>query len=258
MKWVPNNSYSVSHKVLTDHIGKNYQIIDGSLNPKVAQYFTTTLNAFTLSLLYSLGLAIIYYIWGSVEKVDDVGMYLRNNLPSQNQITLFYVIKTIQVFKDAVFGYIISINQDVARIVFTFITFSQSFFLFYYTSIITGAIKNKSYQSKDGAISIVMPLFISIGALYVVYINKESVDLVNKQATSKIITREAYVENQLKQNKNLQITAQQLQQDLNNTKVIAEQYHKELDKYKNAKLNRYKLLKCTLPFTECKLSDIID
>jgi len=243
----------------------SYKILNHQLNDKIVYYFNNSINAFGFALFFSFILSIIDYQYDIVEKTQSLAEYFKNHQIQDGSFTLYTFFQILSVIKSSFFYYLLQyIDSSIVKYIFAFLTFTQSFFLFYYTSILVATAKNIS-QLEDKSKNAIAPLIISLMALAVFHFYQREAIEVPKRIVTATIESEQNINNQINENKDFKTKVQESEKELLNMKNKLEDTENKfktaknkLESFKNAKLSKIGLLKCSMPFVECTVKDIID
>ncbi len=191
-----------------------WKIIDKNLQDNIKPYFNNLITAFGYALLFSVILATINYIWFEPEN-------LQHTQPIDSlEPDIYKIFVSIKNIKSEFYTQLIPyLDPSILKLISTFVTFTQYFFILYYTSILAGTCKNIQLI-EDKAIKGLYPLFVSLVIMVSIIFGQTDV-LVG---TQKIIEGEQAAKDKIdeteKRNTYLNMTTEQLQNE--NKKLLYE------------------------------------
>jgi hypothetical protein len=235
----------------------SYRMIDNQANEKIKRYFNNSINAFGFAILFSFILAVVYYQFGVVEQVHSLAEYIKGHLSEDENFTLYTFFEMLTVIKASFFHYLLQyIDVTIVKYIFAFLTFTQSFFLFYYMSILVSTIKDLPVI-EDKSRNLLAPLVISLIVLIIFNMYQTEAIAIPKDMVLSTIKNEQNITNQINENQNLKAAISESRVNIERAEYTINNLQKEIDRLQNAKLSTIGLIKCSIPLVECRVKDII-
>lgn len=230
-----------------------WEVIDNNLRDEIKSYFNNLITAFLYALLFSAILATFYYIG------FDPSNYQQKHELSDSQPNLYKIFVIINSLKTEFYTQIIPyVEENIIKLIFTFLTFTQSFFMFYYTSIIVGAYKNIR-PIKDKVKTVTYPFLISIIIIAPIFYY-EPLLLNGTQKVNNDVQTAKDVRDETRQNN---IVLNMTIQELQNKNAILQndllKSQKDFTSFKNApvELNTMATIRCLLWDSDCTVVKLI-
>jgi len=232
-------------------------MIDNQANEKIKRYFNNSINAFGFAILFSFILAVVYYQFGVVEQVHSLAEYIKGHLSEDENFTLYTFFEMLTVIKASFFHYLLQyIDVTIVKYIFAFLTFTQSFFLFYYMSILVSTIKDLPVI-EDKSRNLLAPLVISLIVLIIFHMYQTEAIAIPKDMVLSTIKNEQNITNKINENQNLKAAISESRVNIERAEYTINNLQKEIDRLQNAKLSTIGLIKCSIPLVECRVKDII-
>lgn len=235
----------------------SYKMIDNQANEKITRYFNNSINAFGFAVLFSFILAIVYYQFGAVELTHSLTEYIKGHLSEDENFTLYTFFEMLTVIKASFFHYLLQyIDMTIVKYIFAFLTFTQSFFLFYYMSILVSTIKDLP-AIEDKSINLLAPLIISLMILIIFHTYQTEAIAIPRNIVLTTVKNEQNITKQINENQNLKAVINNSRSNIERAENTINNLQKEIYDLQNAKLSSIGLIKCSIPFVECSVKDII-
>jgi hypothetical protein len=180
-----------------------WKIVDKNLRDNIKPYFNNLITAFGYALIFSVILAAIYYMGFNPDNLHKA------NLLDGREPNIYKLFVAINNIKSEFYSQLTPfVDSRIIQLIFTFLTFTQSFFIFYYTSILSGTFKNIK-QIDEKRKKVIFPVGISVLILSIFYFNQNYLS----DETQKVVKAEKNISDSVESNPVLKTNLEELQKE---------------------------------------------